>query len=216
VDPGKIITIHNGVDVGQVRSRYSTAEAKERLGVPGDCWLIGTAGRLEPIKRLDIFLSAAKLVATQLPNTRFAIAGEGSEALRLRELARASRLQDRVVFLGHRDDIYDVLRALDIFVLCSDHEGLPMVLLEALCLGVPVVARGVGGISEAVQDGVNGILVTSANPVALAEACLRLLSDEGLRRRLSEAAEKSILEGFSVAGTAARVAGLYQSLAGAW
>jgi glycosyltransferase involved in cell wall biosynthesis len=212
MDPGKIITILNGVDVEQVCSRYSTAEAKERLGVPGDCWLIGTAGRLEPVKRLDIFLSAAKTIAAEVPNTRFAIAGEGSETLRLRELVRAGLLQDRVLFLGHRNDIYDVLRAFDILVLCSDHEGLPMALLEALSLGVPVVARDVGGISEALKDGVNGILVASANSVALAEACVRLLSDEALRRRLSEAAGKSIAEGFSVAGTAARVAELYQSL----
>jgi glycosyltransferase involved in cell wall biosynthesis len=91
---------------------------------------------------------------------------------------------------------------------------LPMVLLEALGLGVPVVARNVGGVAEVVADGVNGLLVESAEPAALAEACRRVLSDPALRRRLAQAAKTSIMERFAAARTAARVLELYQSLAG--
>src|SRR5262249_16239862 len=129
--------------------------------------------------------------------------------------ARTLSVQDRVLFLGHRSDIYDVLRAMDIFVLCSDHEGLPMALLEALYLGVPVVARPLGGIRDVIQDGVNGVLLDSANPSALAKECLRILTDEDRRKRIVQAGNLLIAEKFAVEKTAREVAQLYRSLSNA-
>lgn len=137
----KIVVIPNAVDPAVVHSNLNIAEAKNRLGIPETCRVIGAAGRLEPIKRLDIFLNAAKLISAERPDTKYVIAGEGREEARLRTLTRSLGLCDSVLFLGHRSDIYDVLRALDILVLCSDHEGLPVVLLESLCIGVVVVAQ---------------------------------------------------------------------------
>jgi glycosyltransferase involved in cell wall biosynthesis len=214
IDPRKVVVIQNGLDIDQVRSNLSCEEAKKRLGIPVNSWVIGTAGRLEPIKRLDCFLQAAKLVSGRIGDARFVIAGEGRERPRLEELAHTLGLEKQVLFLGHRSDIYDVLRALDVFVLCSDHEGLPMVLLEALHLGVPVVGRQVGGLPEVIQDGVNGILVSSDKPADLAQACLRFLEDEGLRQRLTLAAPKVVREKFSAESNAARVAALYEELCG--
>jgi len=223
LNPERIVTIPNGIDFEEVHSSFTTAEAKERLGIPPDCPVVGTAGRLERVKRLDIFLAAAQEIAARLPQTRFVIAGDGSQEDKLRAQAEAAGIRQVVLFLGHRNDIYDVLRAFDLLVLCSDHEGLPMVLLEALGLGpapdgtglgVPVVARNVGGVPEVVEDGANGLLVDSARPGALAGACVRMLTDDALRRRLAEAARPSIMERFAATKTAARVAELYQSLAG--
>ena len=88
-------------------------------------------------------MNATKQIGNALPNTRFVIAGDGTEASRLRDLAANLGVERVASVLGYRDDIYDVIRAMDIFVFCSDHEGLPMALLEALYLGVPVVARPV-------------------------------------------------------------------------
>jgi glycosyltransferase involved in cell wall biosynthesis len=214
VDPRKVVVIPNGLDIRRVSTSLSPTEARERLGIPADAPTIGYAGRLEPVKRLDLFLAAAQLVVRQIPSAKFLIVGDGSEESRLRELARAGGLRDSVMFLGHRDDIYDVLRAMEIFVLCSDHEGLPMVLLEALHLGVPVVGRRVGGLPEVIQDGVNGILVSSDKPADFAQGCLRLLEDEGLRQRLTLAARKVVREKFSAESNAARVAALYEELCG--
>lgn len=211
----KLITIYNGIDEEKVFSPFSAPEAKERLGIPAECWVIGTAGRLDPIKRLDIFLGAAQQIAAALPNSRFVIAGEGTEEDRLRNLACTVDLQDRLQFLGHRSDIYDVLRALDIFVFCSDHEGLPIALLETLYLGVPVVARPVGGIPEVIQDGVTGVLVDSADPSALARECLRVLRDEDGRKRMAQAGARLIAEKFGVEKSAGEVAQLYRSLSDA-
>jgi glycosyltransferase involved in cell wall biosynthesis len=210
----RVSMIHNGLDVTRVYSGASTQEAKKKLGVQESCWVLGTAGRLEPIKRLDIFLEAACRISVRFPDARFLVAGTGSEEARLRELARTFGIEDRVLFLGHRDDIHDVLRAMDVFVLSSDHEGLPMVLLEALHLGVPVVARRVGGIPEVIQDGINGTLVDSGDSAALAEACLDILSDEPRRRRLALAGVNSIAEKFTAKHAATEVARLYQALWG--
>lgn len=210
--PGQVVTIHNGLDREQAQSRLNAQQAKQRLGIPADGSVIGTAGRLEPIKRLDLFLLAAAQIAQAAGGARFVIVGEGSEETRLRELARAQGLGERALFLGHRDDIYDVLRALDLFVISSDHEGLPMVLLEAMNLGVPVVSRAVGGICEVIENHVSGVLVDSVEPAALARACLDLLADEGARRRLAAAGPQRVAERFSAEKTAAQVADLYRSL----
>ena len=210
----KIVTIHNGIDLKRVFSPLSVSQAKERLGIPAELSVIGTVGRLEPIKRLDLFLAAAQEIATAQPDTRFVIAGEGIEESRLRSLAASLGLKDRVLFLGHREDVYDVLRALDISVLCSDHEGLPMTLLETLYLGVPVVARPVGGVAEVIQDGVNGVCVNSSEPAALARECIHILRDLGLRKRLVEAGTRIIGNRFSVENTAEGVVNLYRSLVG--
>ncbi|MBZ5515140.1 MAG: glycosyltransferase [Acidobacteriia bacterium] len=128
----KIVTIPNRLDLESVHSGFTKDEAKQRLGISGGCPVIGTAGRLEPVKRLDIFLAMAGAVAGECPEARFVIAGEGREELRLKALAGELGLAERALFLGHRDDIYDILRAFDLLVLSSDREGLPMVLLEAL------------------------------------------------------------------------------------
>jgi glycosyltransferase involved in cell wall biosynthesis len=212
IDPRKIVTIPNGVDTERVRSTLTSGEAKEKLGIERDCPVLGTAGRLEPIKRLDLFLRAAELISLEQPAARFVIAGDGSEEARLKNLARTLAIQDRVLFLGHRSDIADVLRALDVLVLCSDHEGLPMILLEALSLGVPVVARRVGGIPEVLEDGVNGVLVDSPHPAALAARCLEVLADESSRLRFAQAGVRLVLGNYAAAGTAAQVARLYRSL----
>jgi glycosyltransferase involved in cell wall biosynthesis len=214
VDPRKVVVINNGLDTERVSSSLSSSEAKQRLGIPAFCRTLGYAGRFEPVKRLDLFLAAAKLIAARVPDARFILAGEGSEEARLREIARANALERSVLFLGHRNDIYDVLRAMEVFVLCSDHEGLPMVLLEALHLGVPVVGRRGGGLPEVIEDGVNGILLSSNEPAELTEACLRLLEDKGLRARLAAAGIASVAERFTAARNAAEVVELYRSLCG--
>lgn len=211
----RVVTIHNGLNPDRVHSSLTVAEAKERLGVSRSDWLLGSAGRLEPIKRFDLFLSAAIRMAPSLPNAKFVIAGEGGEGLRLRAMAASAGLGDSFRLLGHRNDIYDVLRALDVFVLCSDHEGIPMALLEALYLGLPVVARCVGGVSEVIRRGENGILLDSGDPQALADACLSVLKDESLRQRLAQEGPRSVEEEFTVARTAEAVFKLYASLGGA-
>jgi len=208
----KVVTIYNGLDESKVFSTFAASEAKQRLGLPPDCLIVGNAGRLDPIKRLDIFLLAARDVAAAQPDTRFLIAGSGAEESSLRSLAADLGLAERVLFLGHREDIYDVLRAMDVFVFSSDHEGLPMALLETLKLGVPVVSRRVGGIPEVIENGVTGVLVDSADPAAIAGEVLRTVRDPDFRARLSAAGMRLISAKFTSERSAAEVGRLYRSL----
>lgn len=208
----KIVTILNGVDVENAQSSLSAVEARQGLGIPEDSFVFGTAGRLEPIKRLDIFLKAAKQISVQHPGAQFILAGDGRERSNLTELTRTLGIEDRVHFLGHRDDIFDVLRALDVLVICSDHEGLPMILLEAMCMRLPVVARRVGGIPEVIEDRITGVLVESDSPSDLATACLATVEDGTCRQRLVEAARNLVIRDFSAERAGAQVADLYRSL----
>lgn len=210
--PEKVVTIRTGVDTGMVRSSLTKTEAKRRLGIPQQAKVIGYAGRLVPVKRLDIFLHAAKQMAEADPALVFVIAGDGPEEARLRALAHELRLEGRVRFLGYRKDVYDVFRAFDVFVLCSDHEGLPRCVLEALHLGVPVVARAVGGVPEVIEDGVNGFLVNSDASAPLSNACMSLLADDLSRKRLAAAGVRLADGKFSLDGTVSEMAGLYRRL----
>jgi L-malate glycosyltransferase len=213
VSEKKIVWIPNGLDTSVARSQLDASEAKRRLDIPAGSPVVGYAGRVAPIKRLDIFVAAAKQIRGRFPDARFVVAGEGSERRFLQQAACAAGLGDHFLFLGHRDDIYDVLRAFDVFILSSDHEGLPIVLLEALCLGIPVVARRVGGIPEVIEHGISGLLVESACPQSLADACLELLQNPELRARIAAAGARRVAEHFSADHTAAQTADLYRRLA---
>jgi glycosyltransferase involved in cell wall biosynthesis len=207
----KVVTIRNGIDTAHVASRYTREEAKAHLGcTPAP--VIGIAGRLEPVKRVDIFLKMARIVKDQLPDAQFVVAGDGSLRRSLISYARESGLEANVHFLGHREDIHDVLRALDVLVMCSDHEGLPMVLLEALWLETPVVGREVGGIREVLANGRNGLCVAKADPEALAASCLRLLRDPRLGVTLCSSGARTVMDEFSVERNADAVVRLYHEL----
>ena len=207
----KVFTIRNGIDTTQVFSRFSREEAKRSLGCTA-APVIGIVGRLEPVKRLDIFLAMAKIVTSVVPGAQFVVAGDGALRQSLLASVRQSGLEGNVLFLGHREDIHDVLRALDVLVMCSDHEGLPMVLLEAMWLGVPVVGRAVGGIREVLENGRNGLTAPSAVPADFAVACLRLLGDRSLGESLCRSAAGDIQREFSMERNAEAILRLYRKL----
>jgi len=114
--------------------------------------------------------------------------------------------------LGHRDDIHEILGAMDLMLVTSDREGIPMVILEAMALGVPIVARDVGGIREVLDHGVTGILVPSADIEKLTEPCLMLLHDRPLRTRIAQNARTAVVQKYSADANAAQILRLYHSL----
>jgi L-malate glycosyltransferase len=214
LDPAKVSVIQNGIDVRNITSTLSVREAKQRLQIPGNALVVGAAARLEEVKRLDLFHDAAVHIARELPDTRFVIAGVGSQEKYLKDLFRTSGLEPKVHFLGHRNDVYDVLRAMDLLLITSDQEGIPMALLEAMALDVPVISRAVGGIPEVIEDGHTGILVPTGEPSELAQACLLVLRNEELRGRLARAAANAVSSRFSAQRNAGQVLRLYRDLAG--
>ena len=212
VDPRRVTVLHNAVDLERVSSSFSPAEAKQRLGIPCDSFVVGIAARLECIKRHDLFVATAKYLSERIPNSNFVIAGGGRQKGSLQRLILDAGLQDRLTLLGERDDVYDVLRAMDVLLICSDHEGIPMVMLEAMALGVAVVSRKVGGIPEVIQDGATGILVPSDIPEELGLACMSFFEKPRWRANLTQAARDEIHRGYSAHKNAETVLELYQSI----
>jgi glycosyltransferase involved in cell wall biosynthesis len=158
--------------------------------------VIGTVGHLHPDKGYATLIESTPAILAQLPKARVVIVGEGRERTRLQRLVGELGVSDHIFFLGERLDVPNLLRQFDIFVFPSLREGMPNALLEAMAIGLPVVASAVGGILEVVSDGVNGLLVPPASPMSLADATVRLWCDVGLRKDLGAAARQHIAEKF--------------------
>jgi glycosyltransferase involved in cell wall biosynthesis len=175
-------------------------------------------GHLHAVKGYPTFLEAAQRVAAIVPECAFVSLGEemsgtGYRAT-LERRAQELGLNDRMYFLGWRDDIRHILSAADVVALPSLAEGLPMAILEAMACARPVVATPVGGNSEAVLDGVTGLLVPVNDADALASALIRLLRDPQLARSMGEAGRRRVEDHFSVERFVRAVEGLYDDLRG--
>jgi len=192
-----VMAIHNGIDLSALRSTRDPRDVRRELGIAADALVFGTVGRLSPVKGHASLLRAAQRLLRQEPNARFLFVGDGPLHHDLVTTAIRLGVDRACVFAGARNDTPDVLGAMDVFVLPSLHEGIPMALLEAMALGTPVVATAVGGVPEIVSDGANGLLVTPRDDRALADSCLELARTPGLRVALGSAARRTIAEHFS-------------------
>ncbi|PYM94868.1 MAG: hypothetical protein DME04_06355 [Candidatus Rokuibacteriota bacterium] len=181
ISPKKIVTIRNGV-VGDTFQRPINKFAKRaELGIPSSAPVIGLAARLTEQKGLTFLLQALPAVLRAQRDLRLVIAGDGPLRRNLEEEAQRVGVGSHVHFLGPRTDMPDILQLFDVYVLPSIWEGLPMVLLEAMAAGCPIVATNVGGNPDAVRDGYNGYLVPARDPDALATRVIGLLSDRRQR-----------------------------------
>ena len=146
--PTSVTHIHNGVDLRAVVPTRTTDDVRRELGIDPHALVIGTAGRLSPVKGHAGLLRAARLVLERRPDARFLIVGGGPLHAELLDQAAKLGIAGACVFSGPRHDVHDLIAAMDIFVLPSLAEGIPMALLEAMALGRPVVATAVGGVPE--------------------------------------------------------------------
>ena len=174
--------------------------------------VVGTIGRLARQKATHRLLRATPRLLEAEPSTRVLIVGDGPLRRQLEAESRALGVAEAVDFLGYQSDLSTVYAALDVFVLPSRYEGVPLALLEAMALGVPCVASRVAGIREVVEDGATGLLVDSADPAALAAAILRLFSDAGLRGALCDNARRLVLRDYTRERMVARIEALYREL----
>jgi glycosyltransferase involved in cell wall biosynthesis len=177
-------------------------EIAERYNVPRDKAIVGIVGRLDPVKGHVDFLSAAKEVLKAVPEVCFVIVGEGELRPELERYTQQLGIQDNVLFLGHCENVKEIVSLFDLLASSSLSEGLPLNILEAMAQSKPVVATSVGGIPEVVEDGKNGFLVPVNSVGALADKITMLLSDDELRDKFGknalEVCEKSYLAPVSV------------------
>jgi glycosyltransferase involved in cell wall biosynthesis len=167
-----------------------------------------TPARLNKQKGHSYLLEAVALV----PEAVFVLAGDGPERANLERQARELGLDNRVLFLGYRQDIPDLLASCDLFVLPSLFEGFSLSILEAMAADKPVIASRIGGNAEAVVHGKTGILVPPASPTALAAAIRTVLSDQGLAQRLAAAGKARVYQKFSAAIMVQRVTQIYEEI----
>ncbi len=207
VPPEKIRVVHNAVPLGVFDCRDNSGLRRALL--PDECrHLVLTPARLHEQKGLQYLVEAA----AQVPETVFAVAGDGPERAALERQAKAAGVADRVLFLGHREDIPSLLAACDLFVLPSLFEGFPVSVLEAAAAGKPVVATAVEGTVEAVWDGETGVLVPPADAAGLAGAIRALLADPSGAARLATAARARVRQGFGLEAMVHRVAEIYDEV----
>ncbi len=184
----RIRVVHSGIDLGKFDGLKPRDAVRAEFGLDARTLAIGNVAALAPHKAQNDLLRAAALVLARRDDVRFFVVGEGALRAELEALARELGIAARVVFTGFRSDALDLLRAFDVFVMSSYLEGLGTSIMDAQALGVPVVATRTGGIPELVEDGVTGLLSPPRNPAALADAILRFLGDEVLRRACAETA----------------------------
>ena len=183
----KCAVIPLGVDLSRLNAAGSVSgDLRKELSIDGSAVLVGIIGRLVPIKNHIMLINAAAEVRRRRPelNVRFIIAGDGELSGVIKSLARSLGIEEDVHFLGWRNDLASLYKALDIVALTSLNEGTPLVLIEAMACARPVIATDVGGVSDIVEDGANGILVKKNDLTGFAEGLIRLIEDRGLRERL--------------------------------
>ena len=208
----KIRVIANAVEAPSDPTIERSAKLAE-LGIPDSDQTLGFIGRLWPQKRLDDLIWAADMLRIGGWGTHLLIVGDGPRRAALERFAHSLELEAKAHFLGHREDVEELLAAIDILVLPSRFEGMPNVALEAMRAGKPVVATRIPGMEEVVVDGATGILVEPEQPFALAKALGRLLGDADLRRRLGEAGKQRVTESFAIEPMVEQYVRLYEELA---
>jgi glycosyltransferase involved in cell wall biosynthesis len=194
----KIAVAYNGIDLGKFAHTGHAHQVRSSLQIPDGARVVGIVAGLRRWKAHDVFLAAAKAVVREAPDTFFVIAGDGPERSKLEKLARDLCLSDRVRFLGTVNDVPTLLQAIDLSVLSSVTEAFPLTMLESMAAALPVVATDVGGVSEIVEDGVNGFLAPPGAPDQLAQAMLRVLKDPELGRRLGAVGREKVEQQYTV------------------
>ncbi len=187
----KFLPVHSGVDLDKFFNvSIDSAEMKRNLGIPGNAFVVGTAGRLISIKGHRYLIEAAKEIVATKPDINFLFLGDGELQEELEKMASELSIRKNVRFLGWRPDVAEVISIFDIFVLPSLNEGMGKVLVEAMALGKPIVASNVGGIPDLIIQGENGLLVPVADPKALASGIEFLLKNPKKRKEMGEKGKK--------------------------
>jgi glycosyltransferase involved in cell wall biosynthesis len=217
IEPQKVVKIYNGIETDEycisdeeIAYRRSSFRKKSDLGenVP----VIGVIGRLVWQKGFKYFIEAIPDVLKEFKDARFLLVGEGELEDELKVKSKKLKLEDKIIFTGFMDDIRDVLASIDILVIPSLQEGLPVVLLEAMAMKKPIVAANIEGIMEILENSVSGLLVPPRDIKALAEAVIDLLKHEDKANQMGLAARRVVEERFGVDIMVQKVEEVYEEL----
>jgi glycosyltransferase involved in cell wall biosynthesis len=209
----RVICFANAVDVNRFRpaTPEEKAQAKSALGLPKETTVIGTVARLVQRKGIDVLLQAFGILRSSY-RVHLVVVGDGPFGEELRALAHELGIEDSVSWLGFQADPVKGLQTMDVFAFPSRLEGVPNAVLEAMAMGLPVVATTIGGVVDLVEEGETGFLIKPEDPEALAGALDRLLTDASLRADLGCRARNRAAETFSLSDNIPRLMDLYLAL----
>jgi glycosyltransferase involved in cell wall biosynthesis len=209
----KILVIENGVDVAAFLGHETKAEKiRQEFGIAPDAPLLGIIGRLKPQKDLPTFLLAATEVLRERPDARFLVVGDGPLRAELETQAQALGLLPSLIFTGMRKDIPSILASLNILVLSSLWEGLPVILLEAMAAARPVVSTSVDGVIGVALPDETALLTPPNTPSELAQACLKLIRDPKLAQSMGRAGRERVMDKYSLNVMIDHISALYVDL----
>lgn len=191
VDRNKLVTIRSGADINKFDAIKPSNNFRRNLGVESDQIMVGTIAAFAGHKDYPNLLRAFALVLENLPNTKLCIVGDGPLKNEIYNLSKELKLQNNIIFSGFVDNVGEYLKTFDIFVLASKKEGLGTSIIDALSVGLPIIATKAGGIPELIKNEGNGILVEPKDSNQLADAIIALIKNVDKRKKLSISAQKS-------------------------
>lgn len=207
----KLVVVPNGVPMPDLRHALEVrARIRRELGLEASQKIIGTVGRFIEAKGYEHMLATLELLRRGNPQLKWLAVGDGELLPHMQALASERGMSECVIWAGRRSDVTDLILAMDVWLMSSVREGLPVALLEAMACGVPIVATKVGGIPDAVRDEQEAILVPAADPDALARAVRALLGDVEFARRLGAAARARAELCYSIESVARRIEEIYR------
>lgn len=183
----RVLVVPNGVDL-KLYNNISRDNARKKLNIACSNFILIFVGRFAPVKGLPFLIAAVSMIKNEIPNIKLLLIGYGDEQDNLKESVKKLNLENNIVFLGpiENTEIPAYLSASDVFVLPSLSEGLPLVILEAMAAGLPIIATKITGMPEIIQEGKNGFLVEPANPNDLADRIIYLCNNSLVRKYISE------------------------------
>lgn len=194
----QLANIPTGIDFTRCQPSKSRAEARHALGLAPDAYVVLMVGIIRGVKRHEVALRAFRELLATHPQAELLLAGEGPMMPDMQRLASELGIADKAHFVGHREDVPDLMIAADLLLLTSRSEGVPQAVTQALGLGLPVVATAVGGVPELVIHEKTGLLIPPENPKAAAEAMRRLADNPPFAAQLAEAGRRRVQSEFSL------------------
>lgn len=208
----QVVSIPTGIDFEAFVPRRNRDAMRAELGIGTGEMVILMVGIIRGVKRHAIALEACARIASEFPGARLVLAGDGPMRPDMEALAGSLGISERVLFLGHREDVADLMGAADVLLLTSRSEGVPQAVAQAMGLGLPVVATSVGGVPELIEHEKTGLLVPPEDPQAVAQALTRILRDPDSARRLGAAARAHARAEFSLKGMLDKTEALFRAL----
>lgn len=212
IPPEKCLCLYSGIDLAPYRNAPSKAEARATLGLDPEDIIVGNVARLWPEKEHASLIEAAAKLAPTHPKIKFMIVGDGPLGPELRAKVESLGVQHQVLMPGYRNDLETVMAAFDIFAFPSSAEGTPMVIYNAMAMGLPIVASPVSGVGEILVDGKTASFIPPANSDAIATAVAALADDPERARALGNGAKHAVESEYSVEQAVQKLESIYDSL----